>query len=326
MPALVASNYINGVVRDKRGFRELIPHGMNFVAKVKEKKMANRKVLVLTGVSALSLALALVLGGCAFNMGLLGGGGQQDEAVVDVASFTNSSLMQAVSRVNEDGLKKTHPSISPDGTKLLYTEYRPGTNQTDIIMLRNINSSAKNPLVTTGNATTSSWFDDSTRFLYSLKESGSNRIVRSSSTGGGRTNITRNPVGGEDLFPVIRNGVILMQTLEGNTLRIYSMRENGTEITRLGDGYDPAWHPFELKFLYVKGRPSGIWEMDMTTMQETLLYEMPPFNIRRPQYTADGRHIVFQRGSEQMVSGTQVVTTTQVSGKRTTQRQNTAGT
>jgi Tol biopolymer transport system component len=61
--------------------------------------------------------------------------------------------------------------------------------------------------------------------------------------------------------------------------------------------------------------------MDMTTMQETLLYEMPPYNIRNPQYTYDGRHIVFQRGSEQMVTGTQVTTSSTSSGQSTQQTQ-----
>lgn len=262
--------------------------------------MANRKVLVLTG-AFVSLALVLVLGGCAFL--------QQGDDVVDVANFTNSSLMQSVSRVTEDGIKKAHPAISPDGTKLLYTEYRPDTGQSDIMMLRNVNSSAKTPLVTSGYATTPSWYEDSTRFLYSLNENNSNRIVRSSAAGGGRTNITRNPVAGQDLFPVIRNGVILIQTWEAGDWRIYSMTETGNEITRLGDGFDPAWHPFDMKFIYVKGNPSAIWEMDLTTMQETQLYSMPPFNIRRPQYTSDGRHIVFQRGTSQMENGTQVITT-----------------
>jgi len=262
--------------------------------------MAKGKVLVFSGASALSLALAMALAGCA-SWG--------DDVSVDVASFTNRSLLQAVTRITDDGMLKSHPAVAPDGSKLLYTEIKADTGESNIMLLRNVNSSAKTPLVTTGNAYTPGWFGDSTRFLYSLEERDSSRIVRSSSAGGGRTNITRNPVGGADMFPAIRDGVILIQTWEGGAWRIYSMRENGSEITRLGDGFDPAWHPYDLKFLYVKGNPSGIWEMDLATTQETLLYDMPPFNIRRPQYTADGRFIVFQRGSEQMVSGVQVTGT-----------------
>ena len=291
----------------------------------------------ITGLLTLLTACGLILNGCALLQGLLGG--SAPEEVIDVASFTNRSMLQSVSRVTEDGLPKTDPVISPDGTKLLYCETKrvkdtatgQETTQSDIVMLRNVNSSAKTPLVTTGNAFTPGWYEDSTRILYGFYENNTRRIVRSSSAGGGRTNITRNPVGTTDSSPRIRNGVILIDTWESGNWYIYSMRENGSDVTRLGQGYDPSWHPTELKFLYVKELtpgtryPTGLWEMDLTTMQETLLFEMRPYNIRKPQYTYDGSYIVFQRGSEQIVTGTQVTTIT-TSGSQSRTRRNTAGT
>jgi Tol biopolymer transport system component len=260
------------------------------------------------------------LSSCSTLLGLFGFGKPEAEVVVDIASFTNSQLLQGVTRITDDGLPKSSPVISPDGTKLLYCEVKPDTGASDIVLLRNVNSSAKTPLVTTGNAFTPGWYEDSTKLLYSFREGSAYRIVRSSTAGGGRTNITRNPVGGRDQRPVIKNGVILMNTWEGGGWSIYSMKENGSEVTRLVNGYDPEWHPTEPKFLYIKGSPSGIWEMDITTMQETLLYEMPPYNIRYPKYTRDGSHIVFQRGSSQMVAGTEEITVIQEFLKKTTQK------
>jgi Tol biopolymer transport system component len=281
--------------------------------------MAKKSFFV--GTPALTLAFVFMMTGCA-----LFSGKKADEAVIDVASFTNSQMMRSVTRITEDGLPKTFPQISPDGTKLLYQEINEDTGQSNIILLRNLPSSAKTPLVTTGNAYTPGWYEDSARFLYSFREGDKYRIVRSSASGGGRTNITRNPVGGRDELPVIKNGVILMVTWEGRSWNIYSVRENGSDVTRLGEGRDPSWHPTEPKFLYVKGSPLGMWELDMTTMQETLLYEMPGFNIRRPQYTSDGRFIVFQRGSRQEVSGEVVITATDASGKKTKAKKDTAAT
>jgi Tol biopolymer transport system component len=274
--------------------------------------MANRKILALTGISALVPAFGLLLGACAG----FGGKNKQDTAV-DVASFINRSILQAVTRVTDDGQLKSYPIIAPDGSKLLYTEIKADTGQSNIMMLRNVNSSAKTPLVTSGNAFTPAWYEDSNRFLYSFGENNTRRIVRSSAAGGGRTNITGNPVGVWDSYPVIKNGVILIATLESQddrwtNWRIYSMRENGNEVTSLASGFDPAWHPYEPKFLFVRhvseNSPSTLWEMDLRTMQETQLHETPPYNIRRPQYTYDGRHIIFQRGSEQTVSGARVTT------------------
>ncbi|MDR0303104.1 MAG: hypothetical protein LBI04_12435 [Treponema sp.] len=298
--------------------------------------MKKSKILV-GGLTILFITFVLVMGGCA----LLFGGKKGEEDVIDIANFTNRSMLQAVSRVTDDGQEKDSPLVSPDGSRLLYCErqtvFNKETNQwmiqSNIVMLRNVNSSAKTPLVTTGNAFTPGWYEDSTRYLYSFSENNTRRIVRSSSAGGGRTNITRNPVGINDQSPVIKNGVILITALDrefGGKWSIYSMLENGNDITRLGEGYDPAWHPTEPKFLYIKSTapnsPSGIWEMDMRTMQETLLYEMPRYNIRRPQFTYDGRHIVFQRGSEQMVTGTQVVTTSSTFGIKSNKQTKTSNT
>jgi len=277
--------------------------------------MANKRNWFFMGTSAVILTLILAFSACA----------SAGDVEVDIASFTNRSLMSAVTRITDDGLRKSHSVISPDGTRLLYNEVRPN-NQYDIMMLRNVNSSAKTPLVTTGNALSPSWYEDNVRFLYSFREAGKSRIVRSSSAGGGRTNITGNPVGYWDQYTSMKNGVILMATADqGGNWQIYSMRENGSEITSLTTGFDPAWHPHEPKFLFVRRPPIGstgntssrLWEMDLRTMQETMLHETPPYNIRRPQYTANGRHIVFQRGSEQIVSGADV-TTIQSIGKRIT--------
>ena len=291
----------------------------------------------ITGLLAMMMVCGLILNGCALFSRLFGKAAPEEEAI-DVASFTNRAMLQAVSRITDDGMPKTDPIVSPDGTKLLYCETKTvkdtdtglETTSSDIVMLRNVNSSnssvLKSPLVTTGNAFTPGWYEDSTRYLYSFYENNNRRIVRSTSAGGGRTNITRNPVGRYDQNPRIIKGVILITTRErdGGMWTIYSMRDSGSEVTRLVEGYDPAWHPTELKFLYVKGSPSAIWEMDMTTMQETQLYERP-YSMRRPQYTYDGSHIVFQRRSEQVVTGTQVTTTT-TSGKQSRTRTNTAGT
>ena len=276
------------------------------------------KKRVLLTVSGLALALMSVL--CSCMLLDLFKKSAPEEEVIDIANFTNRSMLLSARRVTEDGLLKTNPVISPDGSRLLYCEEKTVKDSvtgldvihSDIVMLRNVNSSAKTPLVSTGNGFTPGWYEDNTRYLFSFHENNTRRIVRSSSAGGGRTNITRNPVGTMDQSPVIKNGIILFCTWEAGNWYLYSMRDNGNDVTRLGIGMDPSWHPTENKFIYVKRTSSNsafsIWEMDMTTMQETNLYEMPRFNIRKPIFTHNGSHIVFQRGSEQVVTGTQVST------------------
>jgi len=281
--------------------------------------MKKSKVVII-GIICVVITISLGLGSC---LSLFGG--RTVEEGIDVANFVNRSMLLGTVMITDDGIPKRSPVVSPDGSRLLYCETRvvrdaatgQDVTQSDIVMLRNVNSPAKTPLITTGNAFTPGWYDDNTRFLYSFGENNAYRIVRSSSAGGGRTNITRNPVGGRDENPSIKNGVIVFTTREGGRWVINSVLENGSEVTRLIEGFDPAWHPTENKIIYVNGSPSGIRILNMNTMQEEHLYEMPRFNIRRPKYTHDGKHIVFQRGSEQALAGTQVVTANNIIARQT---------
>jgi TolB protein len=202
-----------------------------------------------------------------------------------------------VTRLTDDGLDKDWARISPDGTKLLYCEAN--GSQWNIMLLRDVNVPAKTPLINI--AWAPAWNENNNNFLYVISESGSYKILRSAITGGGKTYVTRNAVGVGDNNPTTRNGVILFDTTVRGQSQLVSMTESGTEITILGEGATPSWHPTEDRFVFIRNK--AIYEMDMESTQVTQLYSETGMECYQPSYSGDGQYILFVKSAEEKVSG-----------------------
>jgi TolB protein len=224
----------------------------------------------------------------------------------------DTALLTGVSMVTSDKLFKDWVKVSPDGTKLLYCESNKTVSRSDlsetsynywnIMLLRDTNIAAKTPLIT-DYAYAPAWYENNTSFIYVVNEGGSDKLVRSSISGGGKTYITRNPIGTNDAHPVIRNGVILCDTEMNGKRQIVSLLENGTGVTILGEGYAPSWHPFENKFVFIKN--GDIYEMNPESNQVTQIYSDNNFVCAMPSYSQNGDLILFQKGAIQKLIGTQ---------------------
>jgi len=259
----------------------------------------NKKGLVITVTSALLLsAVGFITGGCSSS-----------PKTVDV--FWDSSLLQNVTRLTDDGLAKDWARVSPDGKQMLYCESTKSIQRSDysgdsyqywnIVLLRDVRIPAKTPLIS-DYAYAPAWSDNNTNFLYVANEEGNSRIMRSAVAGGGKTYVTRNPAGRYDARPSYRRGAILCDTNVSGKRQIVSMRDNGTEITILGEGHSPSWHPTASKFIFI--RNGDLFEMDLASIQVTQIYSDPKFNCAMPSYSANGQYIVFQKGAEQKTVGT----------------------
>jgi Tol biopolymer transport system component len=247
-----------------------------------------KKKVLKHAVSALVLLMFLLLA--------LGSG--STPSAKEETVFWDTSQMQSVTKVTTDQGYKSWAKITSDGTQLLYTE-RDKSGLYNIALLRNVNSSAKTQLVS--NANNPAWYDNNKQFLYVIYESDSYKIMRGTVSGTGKTYITRNPVGESDTRPTVRGQAILCDTWMDGKRQLVSMRDNGTEITFLGDGWAPAWHPTESKFVFVQNW--DIYEMDLTSTQVTQIYSDPNYRSTNPSYSWDGKYILFQRGAEQIKTG-----------------------
>jgi len=254
--------------------------------------------LCTTAAALLSLAV-IMMGGCASSKATR----------VDV--FWDTALMQNVTRLTDDGLEKAWAKISPDGTKMLYCEMPKNDSQYKIMLLRDVTVPAKTPLINDNfSVYTPAWYSNNSNFVYIASEKAGTRLIKSAITGGGKTYITRNSIGLAEEFPSVRGEAVLFDTLvDPNAYpvpkyQIYSMRDNGTELTMLGDGRFPSWHPTQAKFVFI--REGNIYEMDIASVQVTQLFSDIDYNCAFPSYSADGQYILFQKGAEKKVTGTKV--------------------
>ena len=223
--------------------------------------------------------------------------------VSDSVSY-DSATLQNVTRITDDGIYKDWARISPDGNKILYCESESTLRWSDIssewvtsykiVLLKDAAKSAKTPLIN-DISWAPAWAEDSNTFIYVVQEGGNWKLVRSNISGGGKTYITRNSIGKWDTVPNIRNHVILCSTLINNKRQIVSLNDDGTEVTVLGEGSWPSWHPKGGKYIFI--RDGNIFEMDLKTNQATQLFSEKDYECRVPSYSPDGKYILFQKES-----------------------------
>jgi len=231
------------------------------------------------------------------------------KATKDADVTWNEGMTIGVTRITNDNLAKNWVRVSPDGTKILYTEASPN-GYWQIVYLRDANNPAKTPLI--GEiAHSPSWYEDSNRFIYVSYESGAGRLVRSNVSGSGKTYISRAPIGQYgDYFPSVKNGIIAFTALENNRYTIATVKENGTEATFLVEGRSPSWHPQENKIVYIKNEKDpfnyggDIYELDPQTGQFSQIYSDPKYFCYEPSYSPDGKQILFTKGTAVRATGT----------------------
>ena len=240
------------------------------------------------------------------------------KAVEEATITFDSSTLQGVSKITDDRLRKDKLSISPDGSKLLYCESEVQdlsvglyTEDFKIVLIRNIGSGTKTPLIT-DSSFYPAWFDDNATFVYVSFESGATKLVKTGISGGGKTYITRNPVGDDknkDVNPSVHGQTILIDTIINDKRQIVSLNASGTDVTIICEGRSASWHPSGKKFVFIRdvpnpdqktgGKRGAVYEMDIGTYQATELYvDRENKDCSSPSYSPDGEYILFNRGSD----------------------------
>ena len=214
----------------------------------------------------------------------------------------NQATLQDLKRITDNGLSKDWLSVSPDGSMLLYCESIPPIKRNNIsnervksfqiMLLKDADRPAKTQLIV-DNSIAPAWFNNDT-FLYSVIEGGVPKLIKSNIAGGGKVYITRNAVGLYDVRPSVRGNLIICDTEINKKKQIVRMADNGSDITILGEGESPSWHPKDpQKFLFIQN--GGIFEMDLNTYQPTKLFGEANFRCANPHYSFDGNYILFQK-------------------------------
>jgi Tol biopolymer transport system component len=234
----------------------------------------------------------------------------------DIISY-DSATLQNVVRVTDNKLRKDAVRVSPDGSKILYCEAAISDvdawlsfDQFSVMLLRDANLSAKTPIVSDASFGPV-WYDDNVGFIYAVYEGGSSKLVKSNITGGGKTYVTRNSIGEFDTRPSIKGHNILCETRINGVQHIVNVKDDGSEVTILGEGNSPSWHPNpkENKFVFIKN--GSICEMNLINYQVTQIYSAATDknrNIiefcRQPSYSKDGKYILFAKGANTFITAT----------------------
>jgi Tol biopolymer transport system component len=245
------------------------------------------------------------------------GSGTQDKAVVTEITY-DSGTLQNVTRITDDKVRKDWVSVSPDGSKMLYCE-TDSTNASvyaedyKIVLLRNIATAAKTPLVN-DSSYAPVWFDDNNTIVYVAFERGAGRLMKSNIGGGSKTYITRNPIGDYDANPSVHGKTILCDTFINGRRQIVSLSSDGSDVTILGEGEQPSWHPNGKKFVFIRSIPTAqgteakaVYEMDIAANQVTQIYadtgdkNRHGMNCSSPSYSHNGEYVLFSKGADVQV-------------------------
>jgi Tol biopolymer transport system component len=263
--------------------------------------------IFLTAMVALALSLGMVLSGCASLLDLFKG----KAADIDISSDLGGFGLRNARRISDDGVQKGWLAVSQDGQKLLYCEqpvnFDPAANvksrSSKIIYLRNSSVFARSPINDDKDSYMygPSFYENGTNFVYiqDTEDRTNSQLIKSSVNSSSKTLVTRQPVGYWDNNPSVRNGVIAFDTGVQGRRQIVTVRDNGQDLTQLGPGVQPSWHPAENRLVFTSEDHSGIWEMETETSQITQLYAISSkeksdgVSCGRPSYSGDGRYIIF---------------------------------
>jgi TolB protein len=246
------------------------------------------------------LAFLLALSGCG---SMPFGTSPSSSASTNTIEIERATLLD-LKRITEDGLSKDWLNVSPNGNMLLYCESRvPLKRWSDIsnkritsfqiALLRDAQKSATTQLVT-DKSIAPAWYSNEA-FVYSVIESNVPKLIKSNIAGGGKVYITRsNNVGQYDVRPSVNGNLILADTEINKVPQIIRMTDTGSNVTMLGEGESPSWHPRNSqRFVYVKN--GDIYEFDLNTNQSTKLYGEQNIRCANPKYHSTGNYILFQK-------------------------------
>jgi TolB protein len=277
----------------------------------KEKKMAKKKGITVLFAAAFCGVFIVVGCGTPVMPAKSSAAGPSPAGNASIIGY-DSALLSNVIRITDNGFRKDSVRVSPDGSKILYCEAAAAKvdasvafDDFSVMLLRDANLPSKTPIVREPSFGPV-WYDDGENFVYVVYEAKSSRLVKSNATGGGKTYITRTALGDYDARPSIKGHVILCESGINGERQIFRLVDDGSEISQLGAGHSPSWHPTEDKFVFI--RNGNVCEMDLQTNQVSEIYTAATDSKRKaiescsqPSYSPDGNYILFAKGADDSI-------------------------
>jgi Tol biopolymer transport system component len=191
----------------------------------------------------------------------------------------------------------SHPSWSPDGTRIVYTSRRNNPNAEIYIM----NEDGSNKTRLTDNPAfdrCAFWSPDGNRIVFVSNRDGNQEIYMMDTDGSNQARLTENPA--RDSFPSWSpdgSRIIFQSDRDGNW-EIYVMNSDGSNITRLtdnpADDKFPSYSPDETRIAFFSDRDEN-WEvyfMNSDGSNQIRLTENAAYD-GNPSWSSDGSRLIF---------------------------------
>lgn len=208
----------------------------------------------------------------------------------------------ALSRITADPVDELRPSLSPDGTLLLFdvaVNGGQGLEQTIVGVDPNLPARRNLYTANTSQSRESAWFPDSRGFVYTTNSLGKWSLVRALSSA---PNAAISVVVSGDMAPYIsRPAVAPNGKRVAFSCRIRERWQlgvadiDGTHFTLLGEGFSPAWSPdgSKLAFQRFVDGYDHVFLVDASTGTNLVQLTSGASHDQHPSWAPDGKSLVF---------------------------------
>ena len=225
-------------------------------------------------------------------------------ATEPLPELATTGAATALSRVTSDPLTEEWPSLSPDHSTLLFhtitVDPTTGTDQKGIVGV-DPNTGGRRTLFTGPQSSSGfpSWLPDGSSFVYTTDGMGTPAIVRalSSAPNSGIAVAVSGSAAPDPAQPSVSpdGKRIAFRTFMSGRDQIAVAGLDGSNLTILGDGTAPQWHPDGTKLVFSRrvGEFMQLFTIEADTGTGLTQLTNDPSNNEFPCWSPDGRHVAF---------------------------------